>query len=406
MIKKRSTLQEFTWKGINGKGLPVNGQEFGYSEQTVRNAISNNNIFVTQMSARPLSFWKQRSHKATNKDITLFSRQMATMLEAGVSLSETLRLIRMGEKKAQMRQIIAEVQEKIEDGATLHHALQRSSSLFTPFYCSLIMIGEQTGRLPQLFARLTTYREKSEQLHAQVIKAMIYPMAMLCVALAVSLVMLIYVIPSFKEIFSSFNSELPWFTQKVLNLASFVQKYGLYALIGSVAGFFAARSYIAKNEELKLKLSFYTLQLPLFGEVLTKACLARFTRTLATTFNAGLPLLAGLNAAQKSMNNLYFESVMNEVYQQTSSGKPLSRAIDESGAFPHLVTQMIMIGEESGALDDMLNKVATIYEQDVEDTVSNLNKVTEPLLIVIIGVLIGTLVVAMYLPMFDLVGSV
>ncbi|MGL5335554.1 MAG: type II secretion system F family protein, partial [Enterovibrio sp.] len=347
-----------------------------------------------------------RSHKATNKDITLFSRQMATMLETGVSLSETLRLIKMGEKKAQMKQIIANIQERIEDGSTLHQALQKSSPLFTTFYCSLVMIGEQTGRLSQLFARLTTYREKSEHLHSQVVKAMIYPTVMLCVASLVSLIMLLYVIPSFKQVFATFNSQLPWFTQKVLNIAEFVENYGGYAFLGCIAGFFAVRHYVANNEDVRRKLNYYSLQLPLFGEMLTKACLARFTRTLATTFSAGLPLLTGISAAQKSMNNLYFEAIMDEVYQQTASGKPLSRALHESEAFPHLVPQMIMIGEESGALDDMLNKVATIYEQEVEDTVSNLNKVTEPLLIVIIGILIGSLVIAMYLPMFDLVGSV
>ncbi|MGL5292105.1 MAG: type II secretion system F family protein [Vibrionaceae bacterium] len=406
MFKNNSALQEFTWKGINSKGHTVSGKEYGYNEQKVRNALSDNNILITKLSSRRLAFWQQHSHKASNKDITLFSRQMATMLETGISLSETLRLIRMGEKKAQMKEIITEIQERIEDGSTLHQALQKSSPLFTPFYCSLVMIGEQTGRLSQLFARLTSYREKSEQLHSQVIKAMIYPMVMLSVAGAVSLVMLIFVIPSFKEIFATFNAELPWFTQKVLNIASFVEEYGLHTLVVCIASFFGARFYISKDEALRRKLSFYSLRLPLFGEVLTKACLARFTRTLATTFNAGLPLLAGLSAAQKSMDNLYFESIMSEVYQQTSSGKPLSRALNESEAFPHLVPQMIMIGEESGALDDMLNKVATIYEQDVEDTVSNLNKVTEPLLIVIIGILVGSLVVAMYLPMFDLVGSV
>ncbi|WP_158161906.1 type II secretion system F family protein [Grimontia hollisae] len=402
MATSSHKLFSYQWRGVTSKGAKVKGQTLAYSEQEARQALQEQRIRLDKIKKRSPSSWVRRKNAANAKDITLFSRQMATMLEAGVPLGETLRLLKASAKKAEMKFILGQIYSHIEAGSSLAQAMKTSSPLFDQFYCDLVATGEQTGHLEQIFARICVYREKSEETKAKVIKAMIYPSIVCFIAILVTVGMLIFVIPTFKDVFSSFGAELPWFTRKVLGISDAIQLYGIYMLLALFIAVACVRLGVTKSDKFRLRASRFSLQIPVIGDVLTKATISRFTRTLATTFSAGIPLLSGLSAAGKTANNTHYQRVIEEVHKQTSGGRPLHRAIKETGQFPDMMIQMVMIGEESGALDDMLNKVAGIYEADVDNTVDNLGKILEPMIIVVLGVLIGSLVVAMYLPMFNL----
>lgn len=402
MAARSLKLYSFKWRGITQKGRKVKGQILAYAEQEARNTLIEQRINITKIKRRSSSSWVKRRNYATNKDITLLSRQMATMLAAGVPLSNTLQLLKNSAKKAEMKQIITQIYSHIEAGSSLSQAMKASSSLFDQFYCDLVATGEQTGHLEQIFERICFYREKSENIRAKVKKAMIYPAIIFSLAALVSIGMMLFVIPTFKEIFASFNAQLPWFTQQVLNVSDAIRQYGIYILLAIVLIVIGIHLAIKKSYVLRLKASKLSLKIPIIGEILTKATIARFTRTLATTFSAGIPLLNGLSAARKTASNTHFQNILKIVHQQTAGGRPLHRSIQETGEFPDMMIQMVMIGEESGALDDMLNKVASIYEQDVDNTVDILGTIFEPIIIVILGLLIGALVIAMYLPMFNL----
>ncbi len=402
MAAKPKKMYAFSWRGVNVNGKSVKGQILAYQESEARQILTEQRIRINKLKKRSPSATSKRSNAANSKDITLLTRQLATMLEAGVPLNTTLQLLKSSAKKAEMRSIITEILNQIEAGSSLSQAMRASSSLFDGFYCDLVSTGEQTGRLEQIFERICLYREKNEATRSKVIKAMIYPTIVFTLAIVVSVLMLLFVIPTFKSIFASFNAELPWFTQKILNLSDFIHEYGGMIFIGIVLGALLFKTLHKKHFRLRMKTCRFVLKLPIVGEVISKASIARFTRTLATTFSAGIPLLSGISAAGKTANNLHYEDVINQVHRQTMGGRSLHRSIQDTGEFPELMSQMVMIGEESGALDDMLNKIANVYETEVDNVVDNLGKIMEPLIIVTLGVLIGSLVVAMYLPMFNL----
>ena len=395
-------LYYYHWRGRTQQGGIAKGKILACSEQELRKTLITEQISPIKIKKRTPSFWVIRQHTITSKDITLFSRQIATMFDAGLPLNETLTLIKTGVKKAQMRQIITQIQTHLEAGASLSQALKNSSALFDRFYCELVAVGEQTGQLEQILERVASYREKSEALRSKVVKIMIYPCIVFAVAILVSIAMLIFVIPTFSNIFASFNAELPWFTLKVIQLSEYLQQHIFYWFVSVSLCVYAFKQLLRKSYKLRLKISKNALHIPLFGNILTKAAIARFSRTLATTFSAGIPLLTGLTTAGNTTKNTYFESVIDEICTQTAGGKALHQAIQETKAFPNTMRQMIMIGEESGALDDILHKIAVLYEMQVDNTIDNMGKIFEPMIIMILGLLIGSLVVAMYLPMFNL----
>lgn len=280
--------------------------------------------------------------------------------------------------------------------------MRTASTHFDALYVDLIQTGEQSGNLAEVFERLATYREKSEQLRAKVIKALIYPSMVILVALGVSYLMLTMVIPEFESMFKGFGAELPWFTQQILKLSHGVQAYSAGAFIASLGLVFGIKAARKKSFVVRLKTSQLSLRFPIIGGVLAKAAIAKFSRTLATSFSAGIPILASLKTTAKTAGNVHFETAIQDVHRHTAAGMPMYIAMRNTQAFPEMVLQMVMIGEESGKLDDMLNKVATIYEFEVDNTVDNLGKILEPLIIVFLGIVVGGLVVAMYLPIFNL----
>ncbi|MBO1365895.1 type II secretion system F family protein [Vibrio cholerae] len=395
-------LKNYRWKGINSNGKKVSGQMLAISEIEVRDKLKDQHIQIKKLKKGSVSLLARLTHRVKGKDITILTRQLTTMLTTGVPIVQALKLVGDNHRKAEMKSILAQITKSVEAGTPLSKAMRTASAHFDTLYVDLVETGEMSGNLPEVFERLATYREKSEQLRAKVIKALIYPSMVVLVALGVSYLMLTMVIPEFESMFKGFGAELPWFTQQVVKLSHWVQAYSLWAFIAIAAAIFGLKALRKNSFQIRLKTSRLGLKFPIIGNVLAKASIAKFSRTLATSFAAGIPILASLKTTAKTSGNVHFETAINEVYRDTAAGMPMYIAMRNTDAFPEMVLQMVMIGEESGQLDDMLNKVATIYEFEVDNTVDNLGKILEPLIIVFLGTVVGGLVVAMYLPIFNL----
>ncbi|KAB2824372.1 type II secretion system F family protein [Aliivibrio finisterrensis] len=403
---KTLTLHNFQWRGINNTGKKVSGKLLALTEIEVRAKLNEQNIQIKKIKKRRISSVEKMKHAVKRKDITLFTRQLATMLSAGVPIVQSLQLIAENNIKAEMKSILNQVCLSIEAGTQLSKALSTSCSHFDSFYIDLVATGEETGSLSHAFSRLAEYREKSEALRAKVVKAMIYPTMVFVIAIAVTVLMLVFVIPEFEAIFKGFGAVLPWFTQQVVNASHFLQNYGFWILLTLLLLTASLRLLSKKSYAFRRFLNRHCLQFPIIGPVLSKAAIAKFSRTLATSFSSGLPILHSLKTTSKTAGNLYYQEAINSVQQNTAAGMPLYLAMRHTQAFPEMVLQMVMIGEESGKLDDMLNKVAFVYEDDVDNTVDNLGKILEPFIILFLGIMIGGLVVSMYLPIFNLMSVI
>ncbi|GHA54021.1 type II secretion system F family protein [Photobacterium aphoticum] len=405
-MAQASRIRYYHWRGINQSGKKLSGVMLGFQEQEVRAKLTEQRIQVKKLKHRAPSTLSKLRNQVKPTDITAITRQLATMVGSGVPVVQALKLMADSHNKAEARAILSQVSIQVEAGSSLARAMRTSSPLFDNFYCDLIATGEQTGHLAQVFERIATYREKHEEMRKKVIKAMIYPTMVTLTAVGVTIMMLVFVIPQFASIFNSFGAELPAFTQFVVDMSDWIIAYGLY-LACSLILFLILFSYQYKrSDKTKLLVHRLNLRIPIIGDVLLKATVARFARTLATTFSAGIPLLSGLQSAAKTTGNLHIEQAAMEAHANTAAGMPLHIALRQCDIFPELMLQMTMIGEESGSLDDMLNKMATLYEQDVDNTVDNLGKILEPLIIIVLGVLIGGLLVAMYMPIFTLMSVI
>lgn len=395
-------LTLYRWTGFDPHGQKVSGESLASREGEIRSRLREQNIRVTKISRRPRSLSHILFKRIKPEDITLMTRQLATMLTTGVPIVHALKLVAAHHDNITMKCVMAQITQSVEAGTSVTESLRAAAPHFDDLYVDLIESGEQSGHLAEVFVRVATHREKSQQLRTKVGKALLYPAMVLSVAIGVSYLMLTRVIPEFEHMFNSFGAELPWFTRQVLNLSHTVQsgsaRGGLVVLVLAVILKIARK----KSHSLRLLCSRLSLSCPLIGTLLTKAAIARFSRTLATSFGAGIPILSGLQTSAKTAGNVYFECAIVDISRQTATGMPVYVAMKTTGAFPELVWQMVMIGEECGNLDDMLHKVATIYESDVDNVVDNLSKILEPLIIILLGTLIGSLVVAMYLPIFNL----
>lgn len=403
---KTLSLHNFQWRGINSTGKKVSGKLLALSEVEVRAKLNEQSIQIKKIKKRKISSFEKMKHAVKRKDITLFTRQLATMLGAGVPIVQSLQLIAENNIKAEMKSILNQVCLSIEAGTQLSKALSTSCSLFDSFYIDLVATGEETGSLSHAFSRLAEYREKSEALRAKVVKAMIYPTMVFLIAIAVTVLMLMFVIPEFEAIFNGFGAELPWFTQQVVNASHFLQNFGFLILLTLILTTLSLQLLKQKSYQFRFMLNRRSLQIPIIGSVLSKAAIAKFSRTLATSFSSGLPILHSLQTTSKTAGNLYYQEAILSVQQNTAAGMPLYLAMRHTQAFPEMVLQMVMIGEESGQLDDMLNKIAFVYEDDVDNTVDNLGKILEPFIILFLGIMIGGLVVSMYLPIFNLMNVI
>ncbi len=401
---KQNKLVTFTWQGKDKSGRKVKGEMQNTSIALVKAELRKQGIHSAKVRKKAFSFGN-KGGKIKPIDIALFTRQLATMMKAGVPLLQAFDITAEGIDKPAMRELIEKVKNDVAGGSTLADSLRSNPLYFDDLYCNLVASGEQSGSLETLLDRIATYKEKTEALKAKIKKAMNYPIAVVCVAIIVTGILLIKVVPQFEEVFQGFGAELPAFTQMVISLSEFVQEYWLFALGGIIGGLFTLKHLLQRSRKARDRFDRLLLKLPVIGTILDKSAVARFSRTLATTFAAGVPLVDALDSVSGAAGNVVFEEATKRIKEDVSTGQQLQFAMRNSGIFPSMAIQMVSIGEESGALDEMLDKVATFYEDEVDNMVDGLTSLMEPIIMSVLGVLVGGLIIAMYLPIFQL-GSV
>jgi type IV pilus assembly protein PilC len=391
----------YAWEGKDKTGKTVRGEMRASGETIVNVTLRRQGIMATKVKKKAYRSGK----KIQDKDLTLFTRQLATMMKAGVPLLQSFDIVGKGHANPSMSKLIMDLRADIETGTSLNNAFRKYPLYFDPLFCNLVGAGEQAGILEDLLTRLAIYKEKTLALKSKIKSALTYPISILAIAFIVTAVIMIWVVPAFKDVFSSFGADLPTPTLVVMAMSDFVVKWW-YILFGTLFGaiyfFFQAWRRSLKMQQTMDRL---LLRLPIFGEVIRKATIARWTRTLATMFSAGVPLVEALDSVGGASGNAVYLDATKKIQTEVSTGTSLTVAMQNANVFPNMVTQMVSIGEESGALDGMLGKVADFYEEEVDEAVAALSSLMEPLIMVILGVLIGGLVVAMYLPIFKL-GSV
>ncbi|GGA74545.1 type II secretion system protein F [Neiella marina] len=394
-------LNTYQWQGVNRKGRRVEGETTAANEQAVKTQLRKQAIAVSKIKKKPKPLF-ELGNKVKAADICMVTRQIATMLGAGVPLVQALEIIGKGSEKEALRKLLEEVHAQVSAGNPLSETLKKHPAHFDDLYCDLVASGEQSGALDTIYDRIATYKEKAEALKAKIKKAMTYPAIVVLVAIVVTAILLIFVVPSFENIFANFGAELPAFTLFVIGISNWLTGNLWVVIIAVFAASFAFVRAHRSSKSLRDKTDALILKLPVIGGILHQAAVARYTRTLSTTFAAGVPLIDALDSAAGASGNAVYRDAIRAVRSDVASGIQLNNAMRQTRRFPDMVNQMVMIGEEAGSLDDMLAKVATIYEQQVDDAVDNLSAMLEPLIMVIIGTLVGGLIVSMYLPIFQL----
>ena len=393
----------YTWEGKDRKGNRVTGKTLASSEQALRVDLRRQGVVPVRIKKQGSAF--RSGAKPTPGDIAIFFRQLATMLTAGIPLVQAFEIVGTGHEKASVQKLILDIKSQIEGGSTLHEALAKHPLYFDDLAVNLVGAGEQAGALETLLDKIATYKEKTEAIKKKIKKALFYPAAVLMVAVIVTVILLVFVIPQFESLFKGFGADLPAFTQFVVNMSRFVQSKGWLLLILAGAAGYAFLYMKKRSRRMREGLDRLLLKIPVIGPIMTKAAIARYARTLATTFSAGVPLVEALTSVAGATGNIVYESAVLRMKDEVSTGQRLQRAMENTGLFPNMVNQMIAVGEESGSLDAMASKVADFYELEVDSAVDSMSSLLEPLIMAILGVLVGGLVIAMYLPIFKL-GSV
>ncbi len=395
---KAPTQYVFEWEGKDRKGKVFTGEMRAETQADVSAALRKQGISITHTKRRRAA----RGRKITEKDIAFFTRQLSTMLKAGIPLLQAIDIIGRGHANPNFTKLLNDIRFDIESGSSMAQAFRRQPRYFDSLYCNLIDAGEQGGILESLLEDLSLYKEKTIALKGKIKSAMIYPIAVLTVAFAVTVILMLFVIPAFKGVFSSFGANLPTPTLMVIAISDFFTDYW-YLIIGTpIAGIILYARALRSSEKVQRATDRFMLRLPIFGSLLRKATIARWTRTLATMFAAGSPLVESMDSVAGAAGNWVYYDATVEIRQAVSIGTSLTNAMQATHVFDNMVLQMAQIGEESGSLDNMLIKVAEFYEREVDDAVAAISSLIEPIIIVVLGVLIGGMVIAMYLPIFKL----
>jgi type IV pilus assembly protein PilC len=403
---EKKELTTFQWVGVSTRGKRLEGELNGANMALVKAQLRKQGITPSKVKRKPKPLFGFKSkQKITPKDIALVTRQIATMLLAGVPLIQAIDMIGSGASNKSIGKLMESIGDEVKTGQPLSKALRRHPRYFDDLYCDLVASGEQSGSLDKIFDRVALYKEKSEALKSKIKKAMFYPIAVLVVALIVTSILLIFVVPQFQDIFAGFGAQLPAFTLFVIGISNFMQAYWWVMLIAIVAAGWLFKEAKLRSLKLRDATDRAVLKLPVIGMILNKAAVARYARTLSTTFAAGVPLVDALDSAAGASGNAVYRYAILEIKAEVSAGNQMHWAMHNTKIFPDMVLQMVAIGEEAGSLDAMLAKVATIYEQEVDDAVDGLSSLLEPLIMAVLGVLVGGLIIAMYLPIFQL-GSV
>lgn len=399
---EKKVQDKFLWEGTNQQGAEVRGEIIAQNFVLAKAKLREQNITVKKIRKKPKPLFGARQQKIKTSDICFFTRQLSTMLNSGIALVQSFDIVARGTQNVSMRELINNTRIDIEGGASLSDALIKHKEIFGGLYINLIMAGEKSGSLDTILLRLAKYLEKSEAIRAKIKKAMTYPVVIIVIALAISAGLLIFVVPQFEQVFSSFGAELPLATRLVVDLSRTVGRYWWLILGVIIGGLYAYRRAKKQSRNFCDKVERFSLRLPVIGKILKKAAIARFSRTLSTTFSAGLPLVDALQAVSGATGNVVYRLATQSIREEVTAGQRMQLAMENTGVFPSMVVQMTGIGEEAGSLEFMLSKVADIYEAEVDDAVDNLSSLMEPIIMVILGVLIGGLVIAMYLPIFKL----
>ena len=391
----------FVWEGTDRKGNKVKGKSLAADEAAVRADLRRQGVVPSRIRKQSRGLFGGGGSIKPG-DIAIFSRQLATMLSAGIPLVQAFEIVGSGHDNAAMQKLILTIKADVEGGSALAESLAKHPLYFDDLFINLVEAGEQAGALETLLDKIATYKEKTEALKKKIKKALTYPAAVLVVAFIVTTILLIFVIPAFEDLFKGFGADLPTFTRMVIDLSIFVRAQGFYIaiLIGAAIGAFIY--FHKRSRKMRHFLDRLSLKIPIIGPILQKAAIARYARTLSTMFSAGVPLVEALESVAGATGNIVYEIGVLEMRDEVSTGQRLQQAMENTGLFPNMVIQMIAVGEESGSLDDMSSKVADFYEEDVDNAVDNLSSLLEPMIMGILGVLVGGLVVAMYLPIFKL----
>lgn len=393
-------VKEFTfaWEGKDRSGKVIKGEMRATGEAVLRNHLRRQGINVVKLKKQRL----KAGRRISELDITMFTRQMATMLKSGVPLLTAFDIVAKGHSNASMTKLIMEIKSDIETGSSMTQAFRKHPAYFDSLYCNLIQAGEQAGILESLLARLATYKEKILAVKKKIKSALFYPTAVLVAAFVITAVIMIFVIPAFKDLFSSFGADLPAPTMIVIAMSDFFVNYW-WAIFGSIGGgIWAFLKAWKRSEAMQIALDRFMLKLPVLGEIIKNATIARWSRTLSTMFAAGVPLVESLDSVAGASGNYIYRVATKKIQTEVATGTSLTVAMQNANVFPNMVLQMTSIGEESGSLDSMLGKVADYYEEEVDNAVEALSSLMEPIIMVVLGTLIGGLVIAMYLPIFKM----
>lgn len=394
----------FAWEGTDKSGRKTKGEITSSNANLAKAELRKQGINPTKVTKKGGGFGAMLSkgQKIKPGDIALFTRQLATMMKAGVPLVQSFEIVADGIDNPSMKDLILKIRDDVSSGNSFAYAIQQNPQYFDDLFCNLVDAGEQSGALETMLDRLATYKEKTEALKSKIKSAMNYPIAVLVVASVVSGILLVKVVPQFEDIFKGFGAELPEFTQMVVNMSRWMQAYWWIIVAAIAAALFAYRELHKRSQKVRDGQERLMLKLPILGDILDKSCVARFARTLSTTFAAGVPLVDALDSVSGAAGNVVYKEAILKIKEDVSSGIQLNYSMKQANVFPNMVIQMVAIGEESGALDGMLDKAATYYEEIVDNAVEGLTSLMEPLIMSFLGVVIGGLIIAMYLPIFSM----
>lgn len=403
MAQSAAKEQVFSWEGTDKRGAKVKGETRGNNITLVKAELRNRGINPKKVRKKSTLFSSaSKGKKITPGDIAILSRQLATMMSSGVPLVQSFEIIGRGHENPKMMELVLSIKSDIEAGHPLATALGKHPLYFDELFCNLVEAGEHAGILEDLLEKIATYKEKTEAIKKKIKKAMTYPTAVLVVAFIVTAILLVFVVPQFEDLFAGFGASLPAFTVMVIELSRFMQDWwwAVFGGIGAVIyGFMQAKR---RSKPFNHWLDRVVLKLPIMGAIINKAAIARYARTLSTMFSAGVPLVEAMDSVAGATGNMVYTEAVLRMRDEVSTGRQLQLCMKDTGLFPHMVVQMVAIGEEAGSLDAMLSKVADFYEEEVDNAVDSLSSLIEPMIMAILGVLVGGLVIAMYLPIFKL----
>jgi type IV pilus assembly protein PilC len=403
---RTNVLENFVWEGTDKRGVKMKGESSAKNANLLRAELRKQGINPTVVRNKPKPLFGKAGKSISAQDISVFSRQIATMLQAGVPMVQSFDILAQGQKNPRMRDMLIDIRDNIAGGSSLSEAMARHPVQFDLLFRNLTRAGEGAGVLDTVLDTVATYKERTEAIKGKIKKALFYPAAVIAVAILVSAVLLIYVVPQFEEVFKGFGADLPAFTQMIVNASRFLTSYWWLVLLivaGSAVGFIAIYK---RSPALERNVDRLMLKLPVLGQILHQSAIARFARTLALTFKAGVPLVEALDTVGGATGSIVYNEAVQRIRQDVAVGYQLNVAMKQVNLFPHMVVQMTAIGEEAGALDTMLLKVAEFYEQEVNNSVDALASLIEPFIMVVIGVLVGGMVIGMYLPIFKLAATV